>query len=209
MIRNLIFDMDGTLADTAVATIPTCTELAVRCGLPIPTAESIRAAIGIANPDFYYRLFPHHERSVIYEYGQRVERAEADIIRKIGEGILFPGVRGLLERLTRLGCALYIASTGDREHVDVVLRSAGVMEFFREIHCGESEKVRMVAGILGDSDRSEWVVVGDRDKDARAAHENGILALAAGFGYCERADWPLFDAVLKTPGELVDWVYAG
>lgn len=209
MIRRLIFDMDGTLADTAKATVPACVAMAKRNGLPVPTPEAVRGAIGIANPDFYYHLFPDFDRVLISAYGQQVERDEAAFVHELGQRILFAGVRDMLEDLRSLGCELYIASTGDAEHVNNVLACGGIRDKFAGIHCGQSEKVGMVRAIIGDTDKSEWAMVGDREKDVSAARGNGICAIGAGFGYCEPKDWRQYDEVFETPQALTEWMKKG
>lgn len=206
MIRHLIFDMDGTLADTASATIPAFAEVSPRHGLPPVSGEAIREAVGYANPEFYYRLFPGHHQARVCAFAQDVERAEEAHVRRLGEAMLFPGVREMLDWLDREGIDLHIASTGDPAHVDVVLRSAGILPLFRSVHCGESAKERMVGEIIGASDRSEWAMVGDRKKDVDAACSNGIPVIGAGFGYVERGERALFDRVADSPADLVRWV---
>ena len=208
MIRHLIFDMDGTLADTVQATLPAFAEISPRYDLPPVSGEAIREAVGYANPEFYYRLYPGHDQAEIHAFGQEVERAEESHVKRLGGAMLFPGVREMLDRLVDMGVDLHIASTGDPAHVDAVLRSAGILHLFRSVHCGESAKERMVGEILGTTDRSEWAMVGDRKKDADAARANGIPVIGAGFGYAERAEWALYDRVADSPIELVQWIEA-
>jgi phosphoglycolate phosphatase len=206
MIRQLIFDMDGTLADTVRATIPAIAEVSPRYGLAPVSEEAIREAVGYANPEFYYRLYPGHDPAFIHAFGQEVEHAEEVYVRRLGEAMLFPGVRDMLKRLISMGVGLHIASTGDPEHVDAVLRSARILHLFCSVRCGESAKERMVGEILGASDRSAWAMIGDRKKDVDAARANGILVIGAGFGYVEHAERALFDRVADSPAELIRWV---
>lgn len=203
MLRHIILDMDGTLSDTAKATIGACAEASEHFGLARLDDALIIRTTGIASPEFYYRLYPGEDRARMRAYGKMVERLEADRVRALGEEILFPGVAAALAALLRTGARLYLASTGDAEHVDVVLRSAGIMALFDVIACGRPEKVAMVAELIGGADRTEWAMVGDTDKDLEAARGNGILAVAAGYGYCSPQDWPRYDAALLSPGDLV------
>jgi len=203
---NLIFDMDGTLADTALATIPAIRQQCELAGWLPPGEAEIRAAIGTANPDFYYQLFPNHSRDAVYALGQRVESSEEDWVRDIGEGMLFPGVRAMLEDLSRLDIPMYIASSGSHAHVDIVLESARINKLFQSIHCNEAKKSRMVARIVGGGDPERWALLGDRDNDLNAARNNDILALGAAFGYCPQNEWPKYDFVFMKPSDVVVWM---
>lgn len=202
-LRHIIFDMDGTLADTAKATIGACAEASDHFGLARLDDLHIIRTIGIANPEFYYRLYPDEDRALIDAYGTMVEALEADRVRALGRDILFPGVTGMLHTLRGAGIRLYLASTGGEDHVDVVLRSAGIEDLFDVIACGRPVKIAMVGELIGDADRSEWAMVGDTDKDLEAARGNNILAIAAAYGYCPEQAWPRYDRTLLSPDDLV------
>lgn len=204
MFRHVIFDMDGTLADTAKATIGACADASEHFGFPRLDNARIIHTIGIANPEFYYRLYPDLDRERVYAYGQMVEALEEARIPGMGEGILFSGVKQMLCALKAMGVPLYVASTGSPEHVDVVLRSSGIIGLFSVIACGKPEKIEMVDELIGKgADRSQWAMVGDTAKDLDAARASGIAAIAAGFGYCARETWPHYDTVLHEPQDML------
>ncbi|MCL1795747.1 MAG: HAD family hydrolase [Clostridia bacterium] len=196
--------MDGTLADTAKVTIPACAEVAGRLGLPRLSNEIIIGAIGFANPEFYFRLYPDLDSERVLAFGRAVERVEESFVRTIGDEILFPGVKELLDALYARRIPMHIASTGDQNHVDAVLRSADIERFFTTIACGAPQKAAMVADIIGANDPAAFAMVGDREHDVHAARSNGILAIAALYGYCR--DAAPFDRALNTPIELLQWV---
>ena len=206
MIRNIIFDLDGTLADTAVSAELAMRQAAPGYGLPVPTIEEIRKAVGIANPAFYLHLFPGYPQKDILRCGREVERIEAMQIRRLGREILFPGVREMLEKLTASGISLYIASTGSHEHVEVLLRSGEIERYFHSVHCGQPDKINMLGDIIGQTDKAAWLMVGDRLIDITAARANGISVFGAGMGYANSSEFTLFDRVIPTPATLIGWV---
>lgn len=206
MIRHVVFDMDGTLADTAKVTIPACAEASRRFGLAQLTEDEIKAAIGYANPAFYFRLYPNVERETVFSYGEAVEALEEKIVWGMGEALLFAGIKETLLALAGRDIRLYVASTGDQGHVDAVLKTTGIEHFFAQIACGEPEKVEMVAKIIGETDPRTFAMVGDKPHDLNAARGNGILALAAGYGYCSPEDAAKFDGVLHAPMHILEWL---
>lgn len=203
-VRNIIFDMDGTLVDTAKATVPTCLQCAEDFGLPKPDPNKIRELIGWSNPEFYYRMYPDFPRDLIDAYGEQVEIKEASYIETLGKDILFPGVQELLEILKSEGFYMAIASTGSQEHVDVCLNTSDIQSFFDIIECGEPEKVEMVHRIQQGGPKGDWLLVGDKDKDSTAGNKNGMITIAAKYGFGTEEEFQTFDLSIETPKELID-----
>lgn len=201
-IDTMLFDLDGTLADSAVLTIAAMGALAPGESLPIPTDEAIRAAVGYANPEFYYRLFPGHPQEKIRAFGEKIEAHELEIMPSVRGRLLFPGCREMLSALHSRGVALFIASTGDMGHVHAVIDQTGIRPFFSGIYCNEPDKEGMIARILAEHGGKSAVMVGDMEKDSAGARANGLPSIGACFGYCPRGARG-FDRYIDTPGELV------
>lgn len=201
-MQTVIFDLDGTLADTAVITIEAFRRLAPGSGLPLPEPERIRAAIGYANPEFYDRLFPGFPTQPVRALGRRVEKEELRLLPEFTGELLFPGVRELLAALRDKGIRLYIASTGSAEHVDAVVAHTGIGGCFADILCGEPDKAGMIGRILGAGDPADFLMVGDKAKDSDGARANGIAAIGACYGYCAQGEYA-FDRYIDTPHALL------
>jgi len=206
MIRHVIFDMDGTLSDTAAATVLSCAEVARRYGLEPPGLDALRSAMGWPAPLFWRLLWPELSDALLEELDPVAEALESHAIRKMGPAILFPGIRELLDALLDRGFGLHIASTGSPAHVEATLGAAGIWPLFHSISCGESDKTGMVSRILRAHPGAGAVMVGDKQKDADAGRGNGIETVGAGWGYCGPAERPLFGHVLETPGQLLEFL---
>lgn len=203
-IHTVIFDLDGTLSDSAVLTMAAFERVAPVYGLPVPSLEAVRGAMGHANPEFYYILFPDFPRDMVYDMGNSVELEELRVLPSVGGRLLFKGCRELIACLKEHGVQLYIASTGDREHVFSVLSETGIIGFFDKICCGRSDKIEMLREITEDGDKDGYLMVGDMGKDHDGARANGILSVGACYGYCKR-ELTDFDFYIDEPFELLSY----
>jgi len=201
-IKNIIFDMDGTLTATAQATEIAIRALATEMSLPTVTTEDIKGAMGLGGLEFHAKLFPSLSEAQLVTVCHRLDQLEQENVIRIGRDILFPGVGNMLTRLVDMGYPIFIASTGSVTHVSTTLQATGIMDMFTAIHCDEPQKMDMVRRIIGDGNPSEWMMVGDMFKDAEAARANNIFALGAGYGYMHADNAGLFDAVVHTPDEI-------
>lgn len=111
----VIFDMDGTLVDSLESDVESLARCARKFGLPpVPRETSLRL-FGLSNMDFYRVVFPDAGEAV-YERLLRMQLPmQSEIAREMGERVLFPGVKEMLEQLKCAGLRLFIASTGTRE----------------------------------------------------------------------------------------------
>ena len=202
-VHTIIFDLDGTLSDSALLTIEAFKHISPDHGLPIPSIEAIRRATGHAVPEFYYILFPDRDPEIVVYVGLLVEQEELRLLPSLGNRLLFKGCQELLIRLKEYGIRLCIASTGAKDHVLSILDATGIKPFFETVFYGCPDKTEMLREIIGDSDKNGCVMVGDMKKDYDAARANGIVSVGACYGYCikESSD---FDSYVSNPLDLLE-----
>ena len=198
-----IFDMDGTLVDTLRMTVGAFDKLSGRFGLPRVPDEWVRAAMGLPEPQFYWKIFPDEDRETLHAFGREVEAWENECARALGPDVLFSGVRGMLDALKAEGLRLCIASTGSESHVTTSLSAGGIDTLFDQVACGSADKGAMVARLIDGLDPARCFIVGDTKIDASAGRSAGIPTFGAGFGYLDPAEYPLFDRVFETPVALM------
>ena len=204
--KHIIFDMDGTLSDTAKATEKAFIKVKEKHSLPVIPIERIYDAMGLHGLDFHAFLLPGKTKEELEKISFDVDIIEDEMVRKIGKDILFPGVGEMLKTLVDKGISVYIASTANNVHVDTTLTTCGIKNCFTAISCNEPNKHKMIETLIDGRDKTEWAMVGDMYKDSEAAASNGILALGAGFGYLSKEDYKLFDEVLETPSEIFNFI---
>ena len=191
---TIVFDLDGTLVDTAPDLIGTLNALFVREGLPPLDYEQARNLIGGGARRMIERglcrdgaAVPPHEldrlfRDFVAAYAARI----AELSRP------FPGLERALDRLSAAGCVFTIC-TNKLEWLSVrLMEELGLSSRFVAI-CGQDtfgvqkpdpEMVRRtVARAGGRLERS--VMIGDSRNDIEAAQAAGIPVVAVDFGYTE------------------------
>jgi phosphoglycolate phosphatase len=191
-MATIIFDLDGTLVDTAPDLIDALNTILGREGMPTIPDDKARALIG-------------HGAWRMLEGGLAVAgRPAGDIDRLYGDFIahysghltgrsrLFPGVEAALDALVEQGCTLAVC-TNKLERLSVrLLKSLGLAERFRAI-CGQDTfgvqkpHPEALLGTLrcagGSVDRA--VMVGDSQTDIATARAALMPVVAVDFGYSD------------------------
>ncbi|TXM98642.1 MULTISPECIES: HAD family hydrolase [Methylobacterium] len=189
-----VFDLDGTLAETAGDLIGTLNVLLVREGLPeLPLAEA-RDLIGAGAKALIRRGFEAAGKGLTPE---RHEALFADFLEHYGAHLcdrshLYPGVVEALDRLEAEGFRLAVCTNKVELHAVDLLDKLGIGGRFAAI-CGRAtfpyskpdprHITLTIAKAGGDPARA--VMVGDSRADIDAAKAAGIPVVAVTFGYTD------------------------
>ncbi|MGD8448999.1 MAG: HAD-IA family hydrolase [Desulfobacterales bacterium] len=178
MIKYLIFDFDGTIADTFQIVERSGLELAQKYGLHIDAAEAKRIGLKKALLKDKFPMW-------------KVPRAMQDLKAAINQGIreevqLFPGMKPVLEQLAR-SYSLGILSSNSKENIECFLNKNSVQELFSFIYSDSSLFGKeIVLKRLGKKQRlslREMLYIGDEDRDIHAARKLKIPIIAVSWGY--------------------------
>lgn len=186
MIKNVIFDFDGTLADTAEGIVRTELETFRQMGLPEPSREQMTYAIGLPL-----------EQSLKMVAGLDDERAAkaAAIYRRIFFDIatphitLFPGVEDTLELLDGRGVTMAIATSRGTDSLGGIIDAFNLRRHFRMILTAGSglapkPSPAMVLRILDQLglDATQTLVVGDTTFDLMMGQGAGCRVCGVSYG---------------------------
>ena len=201
----LIFDLDGTLFRTESVTVPAVREAFERFGLAPPSRDAICSWIG--QPAEEYR--PWLVSLCPSDIAERVERLavqrELELIGEAGE--LYHGIAEALAELRPTVRHMAICSNGPGKFVHAVLKGCGIAGFFDAVRYrmdDDADKSQMLHDLIAELDVGHLpgVVIGDRQNDVEAAHDNGLLALGAAYGYGDDDELDDADAVLGESANL-------
>jgi phosphoglycolate phosphatase len=191
---TIVFDLDGTLVDTAPDLIATLNVIFARQGLrPVPYAQARNMIGGGARRMIERGLAEENVELSRGDVDRLLEDFIADYASRIAElSRPFPGLEDALDRLAAAGCNFAIC-TNKLEWLSVrLIGELGLTARFAAI-CGQDTfKVqkpdpeivwRTLARAGGDPARA--VMVGDSATDIDAARGAGIPVVAVDFGYTE------------------------
>jgi len=126
-----IWDVDGTLVDTAELHFAAWVQLCNELGRPF-TRTDFTATFGKRNPEILNQLFGPIFSDL--EIGQLGDRKEGYYKAAARAGInLLPGVRELLAALKKQGFRQALGSSAPRGNLDLILSLTGTTAFFEAI----------------------------------------------------------------------------
>jgi beta-phosphoglucomutase len=179
----VLWDVDGTLVDTAALHFAAWEELTRDRGLPFSRAD-FDATFGWRNPEIIRKLFgTHYPEDEIAELGARKEelyRAAA------GRGVtLLPGVRPLLEGLHAAGFRQGVGSSAPRANLDLILHLTDTARYFDAVTSMEDTErgkpdpqVFLVTAAKLGVDPARCLVIEDAPVGVQAARAGGMQAIA-------------------------------
>ena len=177
----VIFDFDGTLADSAGWTAGVFNDVAERFGYRAVTADELQMLRGRTNREIIrYLGVPTWKMPLIVTHMRKLMTRDAGTIR------LFDGVDELLRRLSEAGIRLAIVSSNTQDNIVRILGPENAARI-QHYECGASlfgkaAKFRRVlkhSGIAAD----RAIAIGDEVRDIEAAREAGVSSGAVAWGY--------------------------
>ncbi|WP_426517739.1 HAD family hydrolase [Diaminobutyricibacter sp. McL0618] len=205
----VLFDLDGTITDSAPGITKSIAATLQTLGLPIPSPAELVEYVGPPLLDSF-REFAHmtdaeaREALAIYRTSYHADGAF--------DSAVFPGVRGVLKRLTDAGIPLAVATSKPELQARRILDHFGLTEYF-DVICGASEdETRSAKGdVVAEAlrrlteqgvDLSQTVMVGDRSHDVEGAAEHGLPTILVEWGYGSPAEAAGAIAVVHSTDQL-------
>jgi beta-phosphoglucomutase len=179
----IIWDVDGTLVDTAELHFQAWSKLAAEIGRPFTRAD-FAATFGRRNPEIIRLLFGEaHSDAEVADIGERKERYyRAEAVKGVS---LLPGVRPLLEAFASRRIPQAIGSSAPRANLEMILDITGGREFFRAVvamedtHRGKPDpEVFLVAASKLGVEPGRCIVFEDAVAGVQAAKAGGMKCVA-------------------------------
>jgi phosphoglycolate phosphatase len=212
-----VFDLDGTLAETAPDIIATLNVILSREGLSPVGIEKARELVGAGARALIERGFKLYDRPLP---PAKLDALFADFLEIYAGQVadhshLFPGVESALDQLADEGFLLAVCTNKPERHSRLLLDALKASHRFAAIagretfaFCKPDPRHLTETIRLANGDASRAVMIGDSRTDINTAKAAGIPVIAVPFGYTDQPIETLGpDLVIGHFDELVDAVW--
>jgi N-acetyl-D-muramate 6-phosphate phosphatase len=206
--QGVLFDLDGTLLDSApdlhAALVAYCDEV----GAPVPPYANVREVVSRGSRAILRCAFAETDDQLLERAPRYLELYHAMMSRHTRP---FEGIDALLEALEACGLAWGIVTNKPGYLTDELVRRIGWSERACAVISGDTLPVRkpdpapvLLACERAGLEPARCLFVGDDRRDIQAGNDAGLYSVAVHWGYLDGGDpraWGA-DAVVEYPHEL-------
>ena len=202
---NVIFDLDGTLYDTEKVSIEALQTALSEFNIKDVTDDEIRNQFGEVTDTIVRNLVPDMGEKFYIGLKEEIKYQEERLIPK--KGVLYDGIKDMLDHLDNNGYDLSICSNGRVKYINIVLETTDIEEYFDHIKGNEpgKSKTDQLRTLLDELGSEKAVTVGDRYHDIEAAKKVGIPSIGAAYGF-GREEVESADYIAEKPWNIVEIV---
>ena len=214
IIKHILFDLDGTLADTAQDLVFTLNKLLQHEGRnPLPFEQVRPIVTNGANALIEFGF----GTDVPAEKFKQLTAEFLDIYQNhlTHKTVLFPGMAELLETIEMNGQLWGVVTNKPSWLTDPLMEELGLAQRAACIVSGDTvehkkphpQPMYHACELMGVS-AAECIYVGDAQRDIEAGQRAGMKTIAALFGYLTDDDDPASwgaDGMIKHASEIIEW----
>lgn len=187
MVKNLIFDFDGTLVDTAPIILRTMQATMLEMNLPEKNESECRATIGLRLEEIPNVLWPEF-KNLSVSYAKTYRRIFNELKSKLNV-TCFPYVKDSLISLRNSNYKMAVASSRSHRSLEEYLNLTGLADFFVMLIGGDDvilgkpapDPVNKILETL-DWNPSETMTTGDSPFDILMGKRAGTLSCGVTYG---------------------------
>lgn len=185
MLKLIVFDWDGTLADSVVKIWECKKFLARKYDLPEPAEETVRGVLGTKFEDAMAKCFPLAGQEVLHGL---CEEFHVLMQQESYQATLFPDARKIIDYYKNQNMKLAIATSKDRKEIDRAILYNNLFGIFDFVCCGKEHQEKphpaMLEYIMGKCgvEPDECLMIGDTTTDISFAMNASVKAVAVTFG---------------------------
>ncbi|MBO5185202.1 MAG: HAD hydrolase-like protein [Clostridia bacterium] len=210
----VIFDFDGTVADTGEGILKSLQYSFEQMGREVPDLSDLKKFIG---PPIHYSFVTFYgvSENEVEQYIEKYRERYRKIV--VYECFVYDSMVETLKTLRENGVKLGIASSKPIKLVYDVMEYLRLTEYFDAVvgtqfddsnHPGKTDLVLQRMEKLEDSDKSRTLMVGDRFFDIDGAAGAGVDSVGVTYGYGSREEFMEHNAtyIVDSPKEILNIV---
>lgn len=203
MKKGIIFDMDGTLWDSAAQVAESWNVAAKMEGYEYNiTADDIMAVMGKPMDELASLIFKNESKDVYMKLLDVCGTYENEYLRRNG-AVLYPELRPVMEKLKEMGYHLYIVSNCQAGYIEAFLDYYKFHDLFEDIECygnNTKQKNENISLVVNRNNLDKAVYVGDIQGDYEATTKAGLPFIHAKYGFGKiDADVPVINSLSELP----------
>lgn len=191
----ILFDLDGTVVDSAPGITATLAYTFGQLGLPIPTPAELVAYVGPPILDSFRDLA--HFSTAEAEHALDIYRSQY-LKTGVFDAAVYPGIPQVLRHIHDSGVPLSLATSKPEAPATLILEHYDLLKYFDVITGASEDEVRSAkADVVEEAlkrltaigaDISRPVMVGDRSHDVHGAAEHNVPTIFVRWGYGSPAE---------------------
>lgn len=207
--KAILFDFDGTIADTYQAIANITNQLSTEFGYKALNQEELLLIKNLSS-----REVIELSKISIFKLPFLVRRIRTELSKEIAELNSIAGMNRALQDLKDRGYILGIVTSNNRNNVDVFLAKNKLEHLFSYIYSSTAlfGKHRVINRAIKENRlrKSDLIYVGDETRDIRSARKSGIPSIAVSWGFngAEILAEQQPDYLVDCPHELLEAIAA-
>ena len=206
----ILFDLDGTIADSAPGITASLGHVFESLGRPVPSQAELREWVGPPLLDAFRDLAgmtPEESAVALAIYRDHY------ISRGTKSSPIFDGIPEVLRDIHAAGIPLSLATSKPEFPASVILDHGNLTQYFRVLSGASIDEIRSAKmDVISEAmtrfrmigvDVSRPIMVGDRDYDVEGAAANGIPTIFVEWGYGSPAEAEGALTTVAAPAELI------
>lgn len=204
-VKVILFDFDGTIADTYQAIAKITNQLSTEFGYKALDQEELILIKNISSREIVKR-----SEISIFKLPFLVRRVRAELSKEIAELQPIKGIAQVLLKLKKQGYILGIVTSNNKENVNIFLAKNQLDHLFSYIYSSTAifGKHRILNQVIREHNivQSDIIYVGDETRDIRSARKSliSVVAVSWGFNAAEILQEHQPDYLVAEPSELLE-----
>lgn len=208
--KYLLFDLDGTLTDSALGIINCIKYALTELNAKIPEKKTLNRFIGpplAYSFSNYCNMDTDTAKAAVKKYRERYGTVG------LFENSVYPEIESTLKELRDKNKVIILATAKPIAYAKRIIEHFGLSKYFDYLVgatfdgriSNKDEVISEALKVANVKDKSLAVMIGDREQDILGAKNNGIDSIGAKYGFCEENELESAgaDYIIDKPSDLL------